>query len=79
MKTLDGVRVIAFTYETPTGQPEYYAKKEVLGLDLRHPYFRTAESYDNDGQPFERIVFLTITPKTFDDMAFDPKNPAYRF
>ncbi|MEI6003063.1 DUF1571 domain-containing protein [Paraburkholderia bengalensis] len=79
VKTLDGVRVIAFTYETPTGQPEYYAKKEVLGLDLRHPYFRTAESYDNDGQPFERIVFLTITPKTFDDMAFDPKNPAYRF
>ncbi|OYD75542.1 Protein of unknown function [Burkholderia sp. YR290] len=79
VRTVDGVRVIAFTYETPTGQPEYYAKKEVLGLDLRHPYFRMAESYGNDGQIFERIVFLTITPKTFDDMAFDPKNPEYRF
>ncbi|BCZ78130.1 Protein of unknown function [Paraburkholderia steynii] len=79
VRTIDGVRVIAFTYETPTGQPEYYAKKEVLGLDLRHPYFRMAESYGNDGQIFERIVFLTITPKTFDDMAFDPKNPEYRF
>ncbi|SIT36511.1 Superfamily I DNA and RNA helicase [Paraburkholderia piptadeniae] len=79
VKTLDGVRVVAFTYETPTGQPEFYAKKEVLGLDLRHPYFRMVESYGNDGQIFERIVFVTITPKTFDDMAFDPKNPEYKF
>ncbi|TXC86464.1 DUF1571 domain-containing protein [Paraburkholderia azotifigens] len=79
VRTVDGVRVVAFTYEAPTGQPEYYAKKEVLGLDLRHPYFRTAESYGNDGRIFERIVFLTIEPKTFDDMAFDPKNPEYKF
>jgi hypothetical protein len=79
VRTVDGVRVIAFTYETPTGQPEYYAKKEVLGMDLRHPYFRFAESYGNDGEIFERIVFLTITPKPFDDIVFDPKNPDYRF
>ena len=79
VKTLDGVRVVAFTYETPTGQPEYYAKKETLGLDLRHPWFQTAESYDNEGRLFEKIVFETITPKTFDDSTFDPKNPAYRF
>jgi hypothetical protein len=79
VKTLDGVRVVAFTYETSTGMPEFYAKKETLGLDLRHPYFRTVESYDNDGRIFERIVFQTITPKTFDDETFNPKNPAYRF
>jgi hypothetical protein len=79
VQTINGVRVVAFTYETPVGQPQFYAKKETLGLDLRHPYFRTVESYDNDGQIFEKIVFETITPKTFDDTAFDPKNPAYRF
>ncbi|CAB3758944.1 DUF1571 domain-containing protein [Paraburkholderia humisilvae] len=79
VKTLDGVRVVAFTYETSVGMPTFYAKKETLGLDLRHPYFRTIESYDNDGRIFERIVFQTITPKTFDDETFDPKNPAYRF
>jgi hypothetical protein len=79
VKTLEGVRVVAFTYETSTGMPQFYAKKETLGLDLRHPYFRTVESYDNDGRIFERIVFQTITPKTFDDETFDPKNPAYRF
>lgn len=79
VQTIDGVRVVAFTYETPTGQPEFYAKKETLGLDLRHPWFQTAESYDNEGRLFEKIVFETITPKTFDDSTFDPKNPAYRF
>ncbi|HXZ07414.1 MAG TPA: DUF1571 domain-containing protein [Paraburkholderia sp.] len=79
VKTVDGVRVVAFTYETPTGQPEFYAKKEILGLDLRHPWFRCVESYDNDGRIFEKIVFETITPRSFDEMAFDPKNPAYKF
>jgi len=79
VKTIDGVRVVAFTFETPTGQPQFYAKKETLGLDLRHPYFRTIESYDNDGRIFEKIVFETITPKTFDDSTFDPKNKDYKF
>jgi outer membrane lipoprotein-sorting protein len=78
-KTIDGVRVVALTYETPTGRPQFYAKKETLGLDLRHPYFRTVESYDNDGTIFERIVFEKITPKSFDDSAFDPKNPDYKY
>ncbi len=79
VKTIDGVRVVTFTFDTPTGQPQYYAKKETLGLDLRHPYFRTVESYSNDGQLFERIVFEKIMPQTLDDSAFDPKNRAYKF
>ena len=79
VQTIEGVRVVTFTYETPIGQPQFYAKKETLGLDLRHPYFRTVESYANDGKIFEKIVFETITPKTFDDTTFDPKNPAYKF
>jgi Protein of unknown function (DUF1571) len=77
--TLDGVRVVAFTYVTPSGQPEFYAKTEVLGLDLRRPYFRTAESFDNNGKIFESVVFETITPRAFDAAAFDPKNPEYKF
>ena len=79
VKTMDGARVVAFTYETPSGQPEFYAKKEILGLDLRRPYFRTAESFDNDGKIFESIVFQNIAPKTFDDTTFSPRNPAYNF
>jgi hypothetical protein len=79
VKTVDGARVVAFTFEPPTGQPRFYAKKEVLGLDLRRPYFRTAESYDNSGKIFESLVFQNIAPETFDDSTFDPKNPAYKF
>jgi hypothetical protein len=79
VKTVEGARVVAFTYETPTGQPEFYAKKEVLGLDLRRPYFRTAESFDNDGNIFESIVFQNIAPKAFDEAAFNAKNPDYNF
>ncbi|HEY2024990.1 DUF1571 domain-containing protein [Paraburkholderia sp.] len=79
VKTIDGVRVVAFTFETPTGQPQFYAKKETLGLDLRHPFFRSVESYDNDGKLFERIVFENITPKSFDDATFDPDNKSYKF
>ncbi|MGF6807189.1 hypothetical protein OKW30_002315 [Paraburkholderia sp. Clong3] len=79
VKTIDGVRVVAFTFETPVGQPQFYSKKETLGLDLRHPFFRSVQSYDNDGKIFEQIVFESITPKTFDDSTFDPKNKAYKF
>ncbi|WP_233850228.1 DUF1571 domain-containing protein [Paraburkholderia sp. HD33-4] len=79
VKTIDGVRIVAFTFETPVGQPQFYAKKETLGLDLRHPFFRSVESYDNDGKLFEQIVFESITPKTFDDSTFDPKNRNYKF
>ncbi|MEX3855377.1 DUF1571 domain-containing protein [Paraburkholderia sp. BR10923] len=79
VKTIDDVRVVAFTFETPVGQPQFYAKKETLGLDLRHPFFRTIESYDNDGKIFEQIVFESITPKTFDDSTFDPSNKDYKF
>ncbi|MGF6372047.1 hypothetical protein OKW40_004797 [Paraburkholderia sp. RAU6.4a] len=79
VKTIDGVRVVAFTFETPVGQPQFYAKKETLGLDLRHPFFRSVQSYDNDGKIFEQIVFESITPRTFDDSTFDPKNKDYKF
>ncbi|MBB5445846.1 MULTISPECIES: DUF1571 domain-containing protein [unclassified Paraburkholderia] len=79
VKTIDGVRVVAFTFETPVGQPQFYAKRETLGLDLRHPFFRSVESYDNDGKIFEQIVFESITPKPFDDSTFDPKNKNYKF
>ncbi|KAK47441.1 membrane protein [Caballeronia jiangsuensis] len=79
VKMIDGLRVVALTYETPTGQPEFYAKKEVLGLDLERPVFRTLESYDNEGNIFESVVFERIEIKPFDDLTFDPKNPDYRF
>jgi len=74
-----GERVVAFTWESPVGQPEFYAKKVRLGLDLRRPFFGTSESWDNNGELFEKFTFTDVTPKHFDDMTFDPKNPQYKF
>jgi hypothetical protein len=74
-----GARVVAFTWETPDGHRDIYAKKARLGLDLRHPFFRTSESWDNDGELFEKFSFINVTPQHFDDAVFDPKNPAYKF
>ncbi|WP_051481263.1 DUF1571 domain-containing protein [Paraburkholderia nodosa] len=79
VKTIEGVRVVALTYISPSGKPQFYAKKQTLGLDLQHPYFRTVEAYGDDGQMFEKIVIDSIAPKSFDDEAFDPKNPDYKF
>ncbi|QGZ63817.1 DUF1571 domain-containing protein [Paraburkholderia acidisoli] len=79
VKTVNGVRVVALTYVSPSGKPQFYAKKQTLGLDLRHPYFRTVEAYNDDGEIFEKIVIDSITPKQFDAEAFDPKNPDYKF
>lgn len=79
VKTIGGVRVVALTYVSPSGKPQFYAKKQTLGLDLRHPYFRTVEAYDDNGEIFEKIVIDSITPKQFHDEAFDPKNPDYKF
>ena len=77
--TESGERVVAFTWDTPTGQPEFYAKKVRLGLDLRHPFFGTSESWDNSGELFEKFTFTDVTPKHFDASTFDPKNPQYKF
>jgi hypothetical protein len=74
-----GARVVAFTWETPTGRPDFYAKKERLGLDLRQPFFRTSEAWDNDAELLEKFSFTDVTPKHFDDSVFDPKNPEYKF
>jgi len=74
-----GARVVAFTWEAPTGQPEFYAKRERLGLDLRHPFFRTAESWDKQGEIFEKFSFTDVVLKHFDEATFDPKNPEYGF
>jgi hypothetical protein len=79
VRTLDGVRVLALTYQAPEGSTGFYARKVTLGLDLRHPWFRSVESTGDDGQPFESIVIEHLEPRTFGEATFDPKNPDYRF
>jgi hypothetical protein len=79
VRTLDGVRVVAFTFEAPAGGTGFYAHQVTLGLDLRHPWFRSVEARGDDGAELEQIVIERIEPRTFDSATFDPKNPEYRF
>ncbi|WP_176928982.1 DUF1571 domain-containing protein [Paraburkholderia lycopersici] len=79
VETLDGVRVVAFTWDAPPDARGLPANRETLGLDLRHPWFRTVQSYDGEGRPIEDIVIERVEPKAFDALTFDARNPDYRF
>jgi hypothetical protein len=79
VEELHGTRLVVFNWESPTGRPAFYAKRERVGIDLRHPWIRLVESFDNDGQPFEKIFYDKVVSRRFDDLAFDPKNPDYQF
>ncbi len=69
------MRVVAFTYETPTGQLAFYEKKEIFGLDLERTRFRAVESFDNDGEIFESVVFEHIEQKPSTTSPSIPKTP----
>ncbi|WP_162175024.1 DUF1571 domain-containing protein [Paraburkholderia mimosarum] len=79
VETRDGVRVVTFTWQAPPGAQGLPASRETLGLDLRHPWFRTVQSYDGEGRLVEDIVIERIEPQTFDALTFDARNPDYRF
>ena len=79
VETRDGVRVVTFTWDAPPGAQGLPASRETLGLDLRHPWFRTVQSYDGAGRLVEDIVIEHIEPKAFDSLTFDTRNPDYRF
>lgn len=79
IETRDGVRVVAFTWEVPAGARGLPASRETLGLDLRHAWFRTVQSYDSEGRLTEDVVIERIEPKAFDALTFDARNPDYRF
>lgn len=79
VETRDGVRVVAFTWDTPLDARGLPTGHETLGLDLRHPWFRTVEAYDSTGHLLEDIVIERIEPRAFDALTFDAHNPDYRF
>lgn len=79
VQTRDGVRVVALTWDAPADASGLPASRETLGLDLRHPWFRTVQSYDGAGRLIEDVVIEHIEPKTFDALTFDASNPDYRF
>ena len=76
---LNGERFVALTWLAPAGMKGLYAHKSRIYVDLKQPWIRQTESWDEAGEMIERISFDKITPAAFTDADFDPKNPAYAF
>ncbi|QUP54880.1 DUF1571 domain-containing protein [Ralstonia syzygii] len=77
--TEDGVRMLQLTWDAPGGPPAFYAKRVRLYFDLRHPWVRAEEAWDESGRQLEKIVIDNVTRKTWNDQTFNPKNPEYKF
>jgi len=74
-----GRRLIAVTWDRPTGKPAYYAKKVRLGFDLRKIYVRTLEVWDDNEQLRERMIVDNALARRLADSEFRPTNPEYKF
>lgn len=74
-----GQRMLALNWELPSGPPQFYAKKVQLLFDLQRPWPRVLLVWDEPGELRERLVIEKLTPRAFDPLAIDPKNPDYKF
>jgi hypothetical protein len=77
--TENGERMLRLTWDAPSGPPAFYAKRVSLYFDLRNPWVRIEESWDESGNQLEKIVIESVTRKTWNDQTFNPKNPEYKF
>lgn len=76
---LNGERVVMLVWVAPAGDKGSYAHRSAIYLDLQRPLIRKIESWDEQDELLERIVFTKVNPARFSDLDFDPKNPAYSF
>nr|WP_311529834.1 DUF1571 domain-containing protein [uncultured Ralstonia sp.] len=79
MVTEDGERMLRLTWDAPSGPPTFYAKRVRLYFDLKNPWVRIEEAWDESGSQLEKIVIESVTRKTWNDQTFNPKNPEYKF
>ncbi len=77
--TESGERMLALTWDSPSGPPAFYAKRVRLFFDLKNPWVRVEESWDASGNQLEKIAIESVTRKTWNDQTFNPKNPEYKF
>jgi len=77
--TEGGERMLALTWDAPSGPPTFYAKRVRLYFDLKNPWVRIEEAWDESGNQLEKIAIESVTRKTWNDQTFNPKNPEYKF
>ena len=72
---------VALTWVTPTDAPKHqrYAARTRIVLINASPWIRQVESWDEQGELIERVVFDKIQATRFSTVDFEANNPAYRF
>ncbi|MDE2201812.1 MAG: DUF1571 domain-containing protein [Burkholderiaceae bacterium] len=79
MVTEEGERMLRLTWDAPSGPPTFYAKRVRLYFDLKNPWVRVEESWDESGNQLEKITIESVTRRTWNDQTFNPRNPEYKF
>ena len=74
-----GKRLLAVTWDAPTGPPAHFAPRVTLILDLRRAQLDGVTAEDRDSTLLEQIDFEQIVHRTWTDSTFDPHNPSYNF
>ncbi|WP_186308431.1 DUF1571 domain-containing protein [Paraburkholderia sp. BCC1885] len=77
--TMQGKRMLAWTWIAPAGPPAHYAQRVRLLFDLQHPWPSGEIAWDERNRPLELIRFEDVTPRHWSDATFDPHNPEYGF
>jgi len=79
VKTIDGARVVAFTYETPSWTARFLRQERNSRPGPEAALFPDGGILRQRRQDFESIVFQNIAPKTFDDARVQPEEPCLQF
>jgi len=75
----EGRRMVAVTWELPSGPPQFYAKKVELVFDLKNPWPRTVTTWNESGEMSEKMSFENVVAKPLDAGAADLSRAGGRF
>ena len=74
-----GMRLLALTWDAPSGPPAHFAAHVRLMFDLHHPWPRAVRAWDSNGALAETVDFEDVVSRQWTDSTFDPRNPDYGF
>jgi hypothetical protein len=76
---LHGVRLLAWTWDAPSGPPAHYASRVRLLFDLKHTWPWGEAAWNERGELLEQIRFDDVVPRLWEEADFDRLNPDYGF
>ncbi|WP_322047382.1 DUF1571 domain-containing protein [Paraburkholderia sp. J67] len=77
--TMNGIRLLAWTWSATSGPPNHYAQTVRLLFDLVHTWPCDEIAWNERGELLERIHFEDIEPRSWDATSFSRHNPDFGF